>query len=117
MADKDAIEIGGVRLTSPDKVLFPEQGVTKRELAAYYLAVADVMLPHVRNRPITLVVPYTPGTGADILSRLLGPKMAERWKVPVVTDNRVTQAGHKAFVASEITKLKTAIDAAGEFAD
>ena len=35
----------------------------------------------------------------------------------VVTDNRVTQAGHKAFVASEITKLKTAIDAAGEFAD
>jgi tripartite-type tricarboxylate transporter receptor subunit TctC len=35
----------------------------------------------------------------------------------VVTDNRVTQAGHKAFVASEITKLKTAIDAAGQFAD
>jgi tripartite-type tricarboxylate transporter receptor subunit TctC len=45
------------------------------------------------SRPITLVVPYTPGTGADILSRLLGPKMAERWKVPVVTDNRVGAAG------------------------
>lgn len=35
----------------------------------------------------------------------------------VVTDNRVTQAGHKAFVANEITKLKAVIDAAGQFAD
>ena len=35
----------------------------------------------------------------------------------VVTDNRVTPAGHKAFVANEIVKLKTAIDAAGQFAD
>lgn len=55
MADKEAIEIAGVRLTSPDKVLFPEQGITKHELADYYMAVAEVMLPHVRNRPITLV--------------------------------------------------------------
>jgi bifunctional non-homologous end joining protein LigD len=51
----EAIEIGGVRLTSPDKVLYPEQGITKRALADYYLAVADVMLPHVAERPITLV--------------------------------------------------------------
>ena len=35
----------------------------------------------------------------------------------VVSDIRVTQAGHKAFVSSEITKLKVAIEAAGEFAD
>jgi hypothetical protein len=35
----------------------------------------------------------------------------------VVNDNRVTQAGHKAFVANEITKLKAVIDAAGQFAD
>jgi tripartite-type tricarboxylate transporter receptor subunit TctC len=35
----------------------------------------------------------------------------------VVNDNRVTPAGHKAFVASEITKLKAVIDAAGQFAD
>ena len=49
------IEIGGVRLTSPDKVLYPEQAITKRELAEYYLAVAPAMLPHVARRPITLV--------------------------------------------------------------
>ena len=54
-ATKEAIELEGVRLTSPDKVLYPEQGVTKRDLAEYYLAVAPVMLPHVARRPITLV--------------------------------------------------------------
>ncbi|HEX8664807.1 MAG TPA: non-homologous end-joining DNA ligase [Beijerinckiaceae bacterium] len=49
------IEVGGVRLTSPDKVLYPEQSITKRALAEYYLAVAPAMLPHVARRPITLV--------------------------------------------------------------
>ena len=55
MAAKAEAEIGGVRLTSPDKVLYPEQGITKRDLAEYYLAVAPAMLPHVARRPITLV--------------------------------------------------------------
>src|SRR3954451_7187201 len=55
MADKETIEVAGVRLTSPEKVLYPEQGITKRELAEYYLAVAPHMLPHVAYRPITLV--------------------------------------------------------------
>lgn len=55
MADKDATAVRGVRLTNPDKVLYPEQGVTKRELAAYYEAVADRILPHLAERPITLV--------------------------------------------------------------
>lgn len=41
-------------ITHPDKVLFPDDGITKGELAAYYAAVADVMLPHVRGRPVTL---------------------------------------------------------------
>src|SRR6516225_604966 len=47
--------IEGVRLSHPDKVLYPEQNVTKRVLAEYYDAVADVMLPHIRSRPISLV--------------------------------------------------------------
>jgi bifunctional non-homologous end joining protein LigD len=47
--------VEGVRLSSPDKVLWPEQGVTKSELADYYLAVAEAMLPHVARRPVTMV--------------------------------------------------------------
>lgn len=46
---------GDYPLTNPDKVLYPEQGITKRELLDYYALVADRMLPHVRNRPLTLV--------------------------------------------------------------
>jgi bifunctional non-homologous end joining protein LigD len=41
-------------ITHPEKVLFPEDGITKGELAAYYEAIADVMLPHIRGRPITM---------------------------------------------------------------
>jgi bifunctional non-homologous end joining protein LigD len=44
-----------VRVTHPDRVLFADQGVTKRELIAHYLSVADAMLPHVADRPISLV--------------------------------------------------------------
>jgi bifunctional non-homologous end joining protein LigD len=51
----EAREILGVRLTSPDKVLWAEQGVTKGELADYYLAVAGRMLPHIARRPVSLV--------------------------------------------------------------
>lgn len=43
-----------VALSHPDKVLFPDDGVTKRDLAAYYDQVADVLLPHLAGRPLTL---------------------------------------------------------------
>jgi tripartite-type tricarboxylate transporter receptor subunit TctC len=45
------------------------------------------------NKPVTLVVPFSTGTGADILSRVLGPKLADQWKVGVITDNRVGASG------------------------
>jgi bifunctional non-homologous end joining protein LigD len=41
-------------ITQPEKVLFPDDGITKGELAAYFEAVAPVMLPHVRARPVTM---------------------------------------------------------------
>ena len=42
-------------LTSPDRVLFPESGVTKRMLADYYTAVAPLLLAEIANRPLSLV--------------------------------------------------------------
>lgn len=48
-------EIAGVTLTHPDRVLYADQGLTKRDLAAYYLDVADAMLPHLSGRPLSLV--------------------------------------------------------------
>jgi tripartite-type tricarboxylate transporter receptor subunit TctC len=45
------------------------------------------------SRPIQFIVPYTPGTTADVLARLLGAKLAQRWGVPVVVDNRAGASG------------------------
>jgi len=50
-----AAEAAGVRFTSPDRVIYPGQGVTKGDLAAYYAAVAEAMLPYVENRPLSLL--------------------------------------------------------------
>ncbi len=47
--------VEGVRLSNPDKILYPDQGITKGELADYYVAVAERMLPHVALRPVTMV--------------------------------------------------------------
>jgi bifunctional non-homologous end joining protein LigD len=49
------IEIAGIRISHPDRVLYPEQHITKRELARYYEDLADWMLPHLERRPLTLV--------------------------------------------------------------
>ena len=43
-----------VTISNPDKVLFPDDGITKADLAAYYEDVAPAMLPHVKNRPLML---------------------------------------------------------------
>ena len=43
-----------VEITHPDKVLFPDDGITKADLAAYYEMVAPAMLPHIVGRPVTL---------------------------------------------------------------
>lgn len=47
--------VEGVRISNPDKVLYPEQNVTKGALADYYAAMAPHILPHVARRPITMV--------------------------------------------------------------
>ena len=50
-----AEEIAGVRITHPDRVLYPDCGITKRDVIAHYLSVADLMLPHIADRPLSLV--------------------------------------------------------------
>lgn len=54
-AASDTVRVAGVQLTHPDKVLYPETGITKRELAQYYERVAEQVLPYVQFRPLTLL--------------------------------------------------------------
>jgi tripartite-type tricarboxylate transporter receptor subunit TctC len=46
------------------------------------------------GRPITIIVPYTPGTGIDILARALGAELARHWGQPVVVDNKPGASGN-----------------------
>jgi bifunctional non-homologous end joining protein LigD len=41
-------------ISHPEKVLFPDDGITKGELAAYYESIAPIMVPHIRGRPVTM---------------------------------------------------------------
>jgi bifunctional non-homologous end joining protein LigD len=43
-----------VKISHPEKLIFPADGITKGELAAYYAAIAPLMLPHLRQRPVTM---------------------------------------------------------------
>jgi bifunctional non-homologous end joining protein LigD len=71
-------------ITHPEKVLFPDDGITKGELAAYYEAVAPVMLPHIVARPVTMER-YHRGIGSKGFFQknvAKGPEWLERVEVP-----------------------------------
>ena len=72
-------------ITHPEKVLFPDIGLTKGEVAAYYEAVAPVMLPHLKGRPITMER-FPAGIGSEgFLQKNVGkgfPVWLKRIEVP-----------------------------------
>ena len=55
-AEATLVKIGSreMEITRPEKILFPEDGITKGELIEYYASIAPRILPHLRNRPLTL---------------------------------------------------------------
>ena len=54
-AKAGAVVVGDVAITNPDRVMYPEMGLTKLEMARYYEDIAPWMLPHVARRPLTIV--------------------------------------------------------------
>ena len=48
-------DVGGITITHPDRVIFPEEGFTKVDLARYYFDIADHILPHIAERPISMI--------------------------------------------------------------
>jgi bifunctional non-homologous end joining protein LigD len=87
-------------ITHPEKVLFPDDGITKGELAAYYETIAPLMIPHIRNRPVTMER-FPAGIGRkgfiqkdvskgfpDWLERVEVPKKDGTVHHPIVTDTR-----------------------------
>jgi bifunctional non-homologous end joining protein LigD len=76
-----------IPLSHPDKVLFPGDGLTKADLAAYYGAVAEVMLPHVRDRPLNLWRWNAGIDGPRVVQQDI-PKGAPDWVARVETPRR-----------------------------
>ena len=87
-------------ITHPDKVLFPDDGITKGDLAAYYEMIAPVMLPHIMRRPVTMER-FPAGIGRkgflqkdvskgfpEWLQRVEVPKKDGVVHHPIVTDTR-----------------------------
>ena len=54
-AKKGTAVVGGITISHPERVIYPESGFTKLQLAEYYYSVADKILPHIINRPISMV--------------------------------------------------------------
>ena len=67
-----------VKLSNPDKVLFPEDGITKAELRGYYEAVAEAMVPHTKDRP-AVMWRWNRGIAEDVVVQQSIPKGAPEW--------------------------------------
>ena len=76
----DELKVGrhAVRLTSADRVLFPEDGVTKGDLAEYYAEIGNVLVPHLRDRPFTFKR-YPHGIHAQPYFAKQAPKGKPSW--------------------------------------
>jgi bifunctional non-homologous end joining protein LigD len=84
-----------VRISHPDKLLFPDDGLTKLDLAEYYAAVAPAMVEHTRDRPMNLWR-WNDGIEKDVVVQQAIPKGAPEWV------RRVTVSRRK---GGEITKV------------
>jgi len=72
-ADGRTVEIGNA-----DKVLFPDAGITKSDLARYYAQIADTMLPHLEGRPVTMQR-FPEGIGEDGFYQKKAPDHFPEW--------------------------------------
>src|SRR5438067_13710182 len=67
-----------VELSNPDRVLYPDDGITKGDLFAYYERVAPVLVPHLRDRPFTMKR-YREGIAGDGFFQKQAPKGMPSW--------------------------------------
>lgn len=76
----DSLDVDGhaVRLTNLDKVMWPEEHLTKRDLVAHYIAVAPVLLPYLRDRPLSMQV-FPDGVTGKSFWRKDAPSYAPAW--------------------------------------
>jgi bifunctional non-homologous end joining protein LigD len=70
--------VGKAKLTNQDKVFWPDDGITKGDLCAYYETIAPALLPHLEDRPVTLVR-YPDGIDGKSFFQWRIPEHAPSW--------------------------------------
>jgi tripartite-type tricarboxylate transporter receptor subunit TctC len=78
------------------KLFRPSRQVLRSAIATLALLAFSFVsaVAQITGRPVTIIVPYTPGTGIDILARALGAELAKQWGQPVIVDNKAGASGN-----------------------
>ncbi|HEU5470505.1 MAG TPA: non-homologous end-joining DNA ligase [Actinophytocola sp.] len=109
--DAEVLEVAGhqVRITSPGRVLFPERGETKLDLARYYLAVAEPLMTAMGGRPVLLQRFPNGATGSSFFQKRVAPTKADPWLTTTVvsTPNGTTS---DALVAVDLAHVLWAVN-------
>ncbi|SEC48158.1 ATP-dependent DNA ligase LigD phosphoesterase module /ATP-dependent DNA ligase LigD polymerase module [Burkholderia sp. WP9] len=98
-------EVGGVRISHPERVIDKSTGTRKIDLVQYYESVANWMLPHLQDRPVSLV-----RAPEDIGGELFFQKHSQKLSIPNVTQHPGLDPGHPPLIT--VDTLKALIGAA-----
>ncbi|ANB72883.1 DNA ligase [Paraburkholderia phytofirmans OLGA172] len=98
-------EVAGVRVSHPDRIIDKRTGTRKIDLVRYYEAVADWMLPYLRDRPVSLV-----RAPEDIGGELFFQRHSQKLSIPNVTQHPGLDPGHPPLIT--VDTLKAVVGAA-----
>ncbi|SAL00308.1 DNA ligase D [Caballeronia ptereochthonis] len=93
---RSTAEIDGVKISHPDRVIDKSTGLRKIDVVEYYASVADWMLPHLKDRPVSLV-----RAPEDIGGELFFQKHSARLAIPHITQHPDVDPGHPPLLTVE----------------
>jgi bifunctional non-homologous end joining protein LigD len=95
----DKAEVDGVKISHPDRVIDKSSGYKKIDVVEYYAAVAEWMLPHLKDRPVSLV-----RAPEDIGGELFFQKHSAKLAIPHITQHADIDPGHPPLLTIESQK-------------
>lgn len=95
-AGKDTTTVAGVKISHPERVLDKTSGIRKIDIVEYYESVAEWMLPHLKDRPVSLV-----RAPDDIAGELFFQKHSARLAIPNITQHPDVDPGHPPLLTIE----------------
>ncbi|MCE4541603.1 MULTISPECIES: DNA ligase D [unclassified Caballeronia] len=98
-AKASSAEVEGVKISHPDRVIDKSAGYTKLDVVEYYASVAKWMLPHLKDRPVSLV-----RAPEDIGGELFFQKHSAKLAIPHITQHPDIDPGHPPLLTIESSK-------------